>query len=420
MGVGEAFRSAVQSLWAHRLRSGLTMLGLIIGVGAVIIIAAIGQGVQSVITAQLSSVGTNLVFVSPGTTKTNRGVAAQAPQTITYDDAKAIADPANVPSAALVSPEASSFGQLIHGAQNTVGQISGVVPEYGAVHDYTVSQGDWISPEQLQAVSNVVVLGASVAQTLFGQTNPIGQLMRVSANGGNAVSLTVIGVGASKGGSGFNNSDNAVFVPLTTMLKKINRQVSGTGAQTVNLIAVQAVDAQHINSLQQELTALLLQRHHIKDPANPDFSVTSLQDVLTVVTQVTALFTIFLSMIAGISLLVGGIGIMNIMIVSVTERTREIGIRKAVGARRRDILVQFLVESVLVSLLGGLGGVLIGFIAAHFGSNVQVNGSPFQMAVTAQSVILATGVSCIIGIFFGFYPAMRAARLNPIDALRYE
>jgi putative ABC transport system permease protein len=422
MDLSQALRVAATSLRSNKLRSSLTMLGMAIGVGAVILLTAIGNGVQNSITTQFNSLGTNLVFVSPGTTRAQGAVAAQAGavQTITYDDAKAIADPTNVPSALIVSPEVTVAGQFIAQGQNTTGNIDGVTAAYGALHNYQVGDGVWIDDAQVDSSANVVVLGATVAQTLFQGVEPVGQQVRIDAIGGRSGAFTVVGVGEKKGGSSFNNPDTAVYLPLTAVLNKLSRQVAGTGAQTVNVVAVQAVDRDAIQSLQDEITRLLLQRHHIVDPSQADFTVTSLQDQLKSLQQVTGIFTLFLGAVAGISLLVGGIGIMNIMIVSVTERTREIGIRKAAGAKRRDILTQFLVESVVVSLFGGSSGILGGVILARIASSFNVNGNPFPMAVSLQSVILAAGICGAIGVFFGLYPAMRAARMRPIEALRYE
>ncbi|HET9320917.1 MAG TPA: ABC transporter permease, partial [Bryobacteraceae bacterium] len=369
-----------------------------------------------------NSLGTNLVFVAPGTTRTASGVAAQAGavQTITYEDARAIADQNNVPSALLVSPEAYSSGQLIHEAENTTGSITGVTPAYSDLHDYNVRSGDWISTDQVDGSANVVVLGATVAQTLFPDANPVGMQVRINTGTGRSGSFLVIGVGEAKGGSSFNNPDTTVYIPITTLLNKLSRPTAGTGAQTISLVAVKAVDGQQIQSLTDQINALLLQRHHITDPTQADFTVTSLQDSIARLQQVTGIFTIFLGAVAGISLLVGGIGIMNIMIVSVTERTREIGIRKAVGARRRDIMFQFLAESVLVSLTGGIGGITAGIALAAIGGSLRIGGSPLPVEVTVQAVLLAAGISMIIGIFFGLYPATRAARLQPVEALRYE
>ena len=425
MNLRQALWTALSSLAVNKLRSALTLIGMGVGVGAVILITALGSGVQGLITAQINSLGTNLVFVDPGQTRSPNGVTSQAGavQTITYDDAKAIEDPNNVPSAVLVSPEVYAAGQFIYQAQNTTGTVNGVVPEYGDLHNYRVSQGDWIGDDQVQAASSVVVLGSAVANTLFGSANPIGSQIRINAGTGQTSTYMVIGVGESKGGAGFNNPDTGVYIPLTTALHKLNRPVSATGAQTVSHIAAQAVDAKHIQTLENEIGMLLLQRHHLADVSQADFSITSLQDDLKTVQQITSIFTLFLSAVASISLLVGGIGVMNIMIVSVTERTREIGIRKAVGARRKDIMLQFLVESILVSLLGGGSGILGGVVVAYLGTSLHINsgsGNPLTLLVTPTSVIVATTVSAAIGVFFGLYPAMRAARLAPIEALRYE
>jgi putative ABC transport system permease protein len=424
MSLSEALRVACRSLWSNKLRSSLTMLGMLIGVGAVITLMSIGQGAQAAVAAQFNSLGTNLVFVSPGTTSSG-GVRQQAgsANTLTYADAQAIADPANVPSAALVAPETDSFAQMIYQSQNTVGRVAGVTADYAGVHNYNVTDGSWITDEEVQGNANDVVLGATVAQTLFGSLDPVGQTIRLSTGGpggGRGADLLVIGVGQFKGGSGFDNPDTEVYVPLTTMVEKLSRATSGTGAEAVSSIAVKAIDAKHVTSLEQEITTLLLQQHHITDPAAADFSVTSQQAQEQTQEQVTSVLTIFLGAVAGISLIVGGIGIMNIMIVSVTERTREIGIRKAIGARRADILQQFLAESVLVSAVGGIGGILTGIGMSRLVNGQQLNGQALQTLVTPQSILLAAGVSAAVGIFFGLYPAVQASRLRPIQALRYE
>ena len=421
MGIFESVRVAFASLTANKLRSSLTMLGLIIGVGAVISLMAIGQGAQAAVATQFNSLGTNLVFVSPGTTSQG-GVrqAAGSTNTLTYADAQAIADPSNIPSAAEVSPELTSGGQVIYQSHNTFGQIIGVAAAYSDVHNYQVANGDWISDTDVQARAKNVVMGATIAQTLFGSANPIGQTIEIGA-GPRRVAMHVVGVGAPKGGSGFNNPDTALYIPLTTDQQDLYRARAGAGADAVSQITVKAIDAQHVSSLQQEITTLLVQRHQTTDPANPnDFTVTSQQDQIQTSQQVSQVLTIFLGAVAGISLLVGGIGIMNIMIVSVTERTREIGIRKAVGARRNDILMQFLTESFLISVLGGAGGVLAGVVVARLLNGQQLNGQAIQTLVSYQSIMLATGVSAAIGIFFGIYPAARAAQLRPIEALHYE
>lgn len=420
MEIGQSLQVAMSSLLANKLRSSLTMLGMLIGVGAVITLLAIGSGAQAAVAAQFNRLGTNLVFITPGTTSSG-GAKTQAGSvnTLSSADADAIADPANAPSAAAVSPELSTFAQFIYQGQNTVGRVYGVDPDYSTVHNYQVADGNWFTTDDLQARARSVVLGSTVAQTLFGGVDPVGQDLNVG-EGKQRVLLHVIGVGEAKGGSGFDNPDTAVYVPLTTVQASLYRARGGAGAAAVSQIAVKATSSSAVTALEQQITNLLLQRHHITDPSAADFSVTSQQDQIQTNQQVTQVLTIFLGAVAGISLVVGGIGIMNIMIVSVTERTREIGIRKAVGARRQDILLQFLVESLLVSVLGGAGGVGAGVGVARLVNGQQLNGQALQTLVTLQSILLAAGVSVVIGLFFGIYPASRAARLHPIQALRYE
>ena len=422
MDIGESIRVAVDSLMANKLRTALTMLGMIIGVGAVITLMSIGQGAQAAVAAQFNRLGTNLVFVDPGTTSQN-GVrqAAGSVDTLTASDAAALADPNNCSSCALVAPELHfPFPlQFIHQSQQTVGHVTGVTPEYSQVHNYPVAIGDWISADDMQGRASNIVLGATVAQTLFGSTNPIGQTVNVGHDR-RRVAFHVVGVGEFKGGAGFDNPDSQVYIPLSTMQLKLYHARKGSSHDVVSHITVQAIDAKHETSAAQQITNLLLQRHHIVDPTQADFSVTTQQDQIQTRQQVTQVLTIFLGAVAGISLVVGGIGIMNIMIVSVTERTREIGIRKAVGARRHDILMQFLTESFTVSLLGGFGGIVVGLGLAQLINGQRLNGQAMQTVVTMQSVVLATGVAAAIGLFFGIYPATRASRLSPIEALRYE
>jgi len=425
LDVGQAVKVAFSSLTANKLRSALTMLGMVIGVGAVITLMSIGQGAQAAVQAQFNSLGTNLLFVDPGTTNSG-GVRAQAGsvQTLTYDDAKAMQDPEAVPDQTGVAPETSTFGQIIYQSNNTVGRIKGITETYAELHNYHADQGDDFSQDQVTGGAQVAILGATLAQQLYGQTSPIGLTIHLStyAPGSppRAGIFQVVGVGVLKGGSGQDNPDTTVYVPLNTLFRKLYHARTGAGVEVVSHITVQASDAQHINTVEQELTDLLMQRHHISDPTQIDFSVTSQQDQLQTRQQITGVLTIFLGAVAGISLVVGGIGIMNIMIVSVTERTREIGIRKAVGARRQDIMMQFLVESLLVSLMGGAGGICAGIGLAQLVNGQKLNGQAMETLVTMQSIILAAGVSAAIGLFFGIYPASRAARLNPIEALRYE
>jgi putative ABC transport system permease protein len=426
MGISQALKVSWGSLVSNKLRSLLTILGMAIGVGAVITLMAIGNGAQAAVQAQFNSLGTNLIFIQPGTTNSG-GVRQQAGNvnTLTYDDAQAVADPNNVPDASLVSPELTTGGQIVYQSQNTFGRVYGVTAPYSEIHNYNVQQGTWMSDDQVSGNANVVVLGATVAQQLFGNTSPIGLNIRLNsgapgAQGQRSGNFQVIGVGEAKGGSGFDNPDTAVYIPITTAMDKFSRQTTGSGAKSVSQITVQAASAAQIGAVEQEINDLLMTRHHISDPTQIDFSVTSQQDQLATRQNITGVLTIFLGAVAGISLVVGGIGIMNIMIVSVTERTREIGIRKAIGARKNDILMQFLVESMLVSLLGGLTGILAGVAVSALVNGQKLNGQAMQTLVTPGSIVLAVGVAAAIGIFFGLYPAYRAASLRPIEALRYE
>jgi putative ABC transport system permease protein len=424
MDIAQSLKVALSSLMANKLRSALTMLGMVIGVGAVITLMSIGQGAQKAVQDQFNSLGTNLIFVEPGTTNSG-GVRQQAGsvQTLTYPDAKALNDQQALPHVTTVSPQALSFAQVVYQNQNTVARVKGITSEYPDLVNYHTTLGSDFSDDQVTGNAQVAILGATLAKSLFGDQSPIGRDIRLNTGGPGgfrSATFNVIGVGPFKGGSGQDNSDTRVYVPLTTMFRKLSHQRTGAGIDVVSNITVQASDAASIPQAEQEMTDLLMQRHHITDPTQIDFSITSQQDQLQTRQQVTGVLTIFLGAVAGISLVVGGIGIMNIMIVSVTERTREIGIRKAVGARRQDILLQFLVESLLVSVLGGAGGILAGVGIAQIVNGQQLNGQALQTLITAQSVVLAAGVSAAIGLFFGIYPASRAAKMNPIEALRYE
>ncbi|MSP12418.1 MAG: FtsX-like permease family protein [Chloroflexi bacterium] len=406
MQIWESIRVALTAIVANKLRSALTMLGIIIGVGAVIALMSIGRGAQASITDQISSIGTNLVFVRPGAVnqggvRTAQGAAA----TLTYDDALALQNVSNI---AAVAPEFGTGGQVIYQGQNVNTRITGVTPEYLDVRNYVLADGENITQSQLQGRSTVAILGANIATTLFGDAPPIGQSIRV-----NNVPFRVIGVLVAKGGNGIGSQDDLILVPLTTALTRLSRGGQFRGATVVSSINVQVADAASIDPAIQEISDILRQRHHVL--YEDDFSVSSQRDALTTLTQVTGVLTAFLGGIAAISLIVGGIGIMNIMLVSVTERTREIGLRKALGAKRQDLLTQFLTEATILSLAGGLIGIAIGIGVSRLIQNFN-----FNTVVGLDSVILATLFSIAVGLFFGIYPASRAASLNPIEALRYE
>ncbi len=414
MNLRESLLSALRSLRSNKVRSGLTMLGIVIGVAAVIAMLSIGRGAQAAITSQIQGMGTNLLFVSPGAAQ--QGGVRQATgtmQTLTYEDALAIADKAACPSVAAVAPEVDTAGQIVYQGVNVNARISGVTPEYAEVRNYQVADGEFINAGQVSGKSLVAVLGSNIAQTLFGDLNPVGESIRV-----NNIPLRVIGVLESKGGGGFGSQDDVVLVPLTTAQARLGRRLV-RGGSAVSQISVQAVDAQSIDEAIDEISTLLRERHHIV--IDDDFQIMNMADILSAANQITGILSVFLGGIAAISLLVGGIGIMNIMLVSVTERTREIGIRKAVGAKRQDILAQFLTEATVLSVLGGLLGILLGWGISRLIAGINMGGNAaISPVVGPDSVLLATGFSLAVGLFFGIYPAARAARLNPIDALRYE
>ena len=406
---------AFRGLMANKMRSFLTMLGIVIGIASVISLMSVGRGAEAQITEQIGSIGTNLLFVRPGAASTGMVRSAQgSAATLTLEDAEAIANPSNVPSAELVAPEISTFAQVIAGSQNVNTRIIGVTPEYEEVRNYGVADGEFITEQNVQARSMVCILGSNVADDLFGGLDPIGQSVKI-----NRRQFRVAGVLESKGGTGFGSQDDVVVVPITTAMYRLMPQRTSAGGHRVNSINVQAINEDEIDAAIEQITALLRDRHRVT--GEDDFSITSQQDILDTMKEVTGIMTLLLGSIAGIALLVGGIGIMNIMLVSVTERTREIGIRKAVGAKRHDILMQFLIESATLSLSGGVVGLLLGWGFSRLISGINIgDGQSLTTVVSPDIVILAVGVAVGIGLFFGSWPAVRAARLNPIDALRYE
>jgi putative ABC transport system permease protein len=413
MNVVESIKVALMNVSGNKLRSALTMLGIIIGVAAVIALMGIGQGAQQAIDSQIQGIGTNLLFVSPGSADVG-GVqgGAGTSQTLTYDDALALLDPQNAPAVAAVAPEVRGFGQAVYQGNNVNTQIVGVTPAYEDVRNFHVQSGEFINQANVESRSLVAVIGANVADALYNGADPVGQTVRV-----NNIPFRVIGVLEQKGGGGFGNQDDQIVVPITTALARLQRG-NFRGANVVSMINVQVVDQSQLDAATQQIGDILRQRHHIR--YQDDFTIRSQQDLLATANQVTGVLTVFLGGIAAISLLVGGIGIMNIMLVSVTERTREIGIRKAVGATRQDILRQFLTESTILSLLGGVLGVLLGVGIARAISLVPLQTVQLHPAISASSIILATVFAVAVGLFFGIYPAYRASALNPIDALHAE
>jgi putative ABC transport system permease protein len=408
MNLGQAIIEALQSLAANKMRSGLTILGIVIGVAAVIAMVSVGRGAEGTITGSIEGIGTNLVFVFSGGSEEVRN-----PQPITLGDANAIADPFQAPSVVGVAPLIQGSVKVTAGGESTSTRVSGVTPDYAPVRNYSVSEGEFINSEHILGRASVVLLGSDTAETLFGRTQGlVGESVRIEGQ-----PFRVIGVLESKGGSGFTNDDDQVMVPLTTAQARL---LPRNPRDKLDMLMVEAISPDKVPQASQEVSQILRSRHRTEIGAD-DFSLLSQQDFLDTAQVITGVLTIFLGGIAGISLLVGGIGIMNIMLVSVTERTREIGLRKALGARRMDILVQFLTESSLLSLVGGLIGIGLGWLIAFVvGQIAASSNTPLNPSIGLDTILMATLFSTAVGLFFGLYPANRAASLQPVDALRYE
>jgi putative ABC transport system permease protein len=419
MNLFQSLAVALGALATNKLRSGLTMLGIIIGISAVITLVSAGQGVQSVVAEQMEGIGSNLIFVMPGELEASRTsvqsmLRSVNVSTLTYGDTLALADRRNAPDLAGVAPEFVASATVVFGNRNTQTSVAGVTPTYPAVRSFYPAMGSFLGEEDLRSRARVAVLGQSVRKELFPSgVNPLGQVIKI-----NRVPFRVIGVMEEKGVSTFSDDNDVVLVPLTTAQTRLFSGRDLSGDYTVSVIYGKAVDETRLEAARDQIVRLLRQRHGlIYSTDKNDFTVLTQKDVGDVLQSLTAILTVFLGLIAAVSLLVGGIGIMNIMLVSVTERTREIGIRKAVGAKRRDILAQFLIEAMVLSLLGGLVGIAIG-VSGTIGVSEAVE--DLTLHLSATTIFLATGFSMAVGLFFGIYPAVRASRLNPIDALRYE
>ena len=395
------------ALSANKVRSGLTMLGIVIGIGSVIAMVSIGQGAQTSIQSSIQTIGSNLVLVMPGAQRgpgagvsTGRGAA----RTLTQADADAIIK--EVTMAKAVAPEISGRYQVTAKGTNTNTSVVGTTASYPTVRNLEIDEGVFIGDQNNASLSKVAVIGPTVRDDLFASGNQaLGQTIRIKG-----IEFKIIGITKSKGGSGFGSQDDMIFIPLTSAQRFL------AGAQYVTTISVQAQSADLMSSIQTQITELLLSRHKITDPTQADFTVLNQADIVATASSITSTFTILLAAVAGISLVVGGIGIMNMMLTTVTERTREIGLRKAIGAKNADISIQFLTEAVMLTFIGGILGVMLGVSISYTITSLGL----LTTSVSVSSIFLAFGVSALIGIVFGYYPARRAAGLSPIDALRYE
>ncbi len=408
MNLWQAIIEALQSLYSNKLRSILTILGIVIGVGAVIAMLAVGTGAQDTITGSISGIGSNLLFVTRG----NTTVTLTRIEPLTSDDAEALLDQFQAPSIAAVAPVVNATLTVSGPGESIRTTVYGVTPAYEQVRNYGVTEGTFINEEHLLGRSSVALLGPDTAEKMFGRRDGlVGETIRIEGQ-----PFRVIGVLEAKGGSSLGSQDDLVIIPLSTAQARLVRR-SENG---LDMILVQVVSPEMTASASEEVALVLRNRHHTR-VGEDDFTVFSQEDFVSVAKTITGVLTIFLGGIAGISLLVGGIGIMNIMLVSVTERTREIGLRKALGARRKDILIQFLTESSLLSLIGGVIGIGLGWLISFIVGRIAVaNGTPFYPEISLNSILLATIFSTAVGLFFGLYPANRAAGLEPVEALRHE
>jgi putative ABC transport system permease protein len=408
MDLLSSLMEALESLTSNKVRTALTMLGIIIGVGAVIAMLAIGNGTEQAIVGEIEGIGTNLLFVM-----TNYEDVTN-PEPLTIRDAEAIADPIFAPSVAAAAPVIQGQAELTNAGNATNAGFVGVTVEYSDVQTIELSEGEFFSSSQISGLASAAILGTNVAEDLFGRSDGlVGETVRVAGQ-----PFRVVGILKKEGGSGFGNSpDDQILIPLTTaQIRLMPRSVKNQ----VDMIYVSAIDADSVKTAEEEVSIILRDRHKIKLEEN-DFTILSQEVFLDMASTVTGVFTVFLGGVAGISLLVGGIGIMNIMLVSVTERTKEIGLRKAVGAKKKDILTQFLIESSLLSVIGGIVGIILGWLLSlGIGKIAAASDFLLNPAITLNSVLLATLFSAAIGMFFGIYPASRASQLEPIEALRSE
>ncbi len=403
----DVIKETFSALKANKARTGLTMLGIVIGIASVIAMTAIGQGAQNSISDSIESIGANLIMVMPGAQRSFGGPNASrgGAQTLTLADADAISE--KVLNVSAVVREVTIRKQVVATGTNTNTSIIGTDPSYSTVRNVVVDEGIFLSGKNITGSSKVAVLGSTTRDDLFGEeaTDVVGRKIRISGT-----EYKIIGIAKAKGGSGFSNSDDVIYIPYTTAQRYLS------GNKYLSQIDVSATNSDASSQVQADITSLLMERHNISDVAKVDFNTLNQADIIETASSVASTFTALLAAVAGISLLVGGIGIMNMMLTTVTERTREIGLRKAIGAKRRDINKQFLAEAVILTFIGGVVGVILGWLISFGVSYFDI----LQAQVSVSSVLLAFGVSALIGIIFGYYPARRASNLNPIDALRYE
>lgn len=406
----EPFSTAWVGLATHKLRSFLTILGIVIGVGAVISLMSIGKGAEADILSRIGSLGSDLITIRPGAVTGFGGVrgAAGSAASLTLEDAEAISE--QVPYVSAVAPSYSKNLQLVVGSNNMNASVTGVTAEYKQVNNLELTNGTFFTEFEYQRSAMVAVLGSNVKETLFENAGPIGQQIRMGS-----MAVRVIGVLDSKGAM-MGSPDDAVYIPLTAMQQTVAQSRTAQGGHGVSSISLKVSDEEQASYVVAEITSLLRTRHQLGPTADNDFTITSMEELAETIRETAGTMTLLLGAIAAISLLVGGIGVMNIMLVSVLERTREIGIRKALGARERDIWTQFLIEAGFLALAGGIIGVVAGWVVSYFISSM----GQMTTVVSADIVILAVSVAVGIGLFFGFYPAWNASRLNPIEALRAE